>query len=149
MPLERRIMIIERFIQLMINSGHKYSFIRSVVQQGITKFLYMVERSKLRKNDKKFQPLYRPPDYRATERMMQRYTEELVWYKRINLKDDFRHGWKFRLKEKATRGKKPAEKKKPLYDPRLLNLETTTAIFIPPSCASQSLGTLEGWGQNS
>ena len=103
-PMKTRLLIIERFIQLMVNSGHKFSFIRSVVQQAITKYMYMVRRSKLSEKDPKYHPLYRPQDFRTTERIMQKYTEGLVWYKRVDLKDEFRQGWKRNIKRKKLEG---------------------------------------------
>ena len=81
---ETRLLIIEKFIQLMTNSGHKFGFIRSVVQQALTKYVYMVQRSKLDKRDPKYQPLYRQYNYKRHERIMQKCAEGLVWYKNIS-----------------------------------------------------------------
>ena len=101
--MNKRLLIVEKFIQLMVNSGHKFQFIRSIIQQAITKYLYMVRRSKLDINDDKFQPLYRPPEYRSAERIMQKYVEAHIWFKRLDLGDEHRHTWKYRIKSKTTR----------------------------------------------
>ena len=67
---DTRIAIIERFIQLMRNSGHKFAFIRSVVQQALTKVTFMLERSNMDKKNPAFQPLYHPPNFQAAERII-------------------------------------------------------------------------------
>ena len=43
--LDTRIEIIEEFIQILMNGGHKYSYIKAIVLQALTKYMYMVERS--------------------------------------------------------------------------------------------------------
>ena len=57
-----RIKVVQDYIQLMVNAGHKFSYIKSVVLQAVTKYIYMVSRSRLNKNDKKFHPLHRLRD---------------------------------------------------------------------------------------
>ena len=51
--LNTRIQLVERFIKLMRNSGHQFRFIRAVIQKTLTKYLYMIERSKLQINHKR------------------------------------------------------------------------------------------------
>ena len=147
--MNKRLLIVEKFIQLMVNSGHKFQFIRSIVQQAITKYLYMVRRSKLDSNDDKFQPLYRPPEYRSAERIMQKHVEAHIWFKRLDLGDEHRQSWKYRIKSKTTRNNRTEnsvgniisklnEKNEHYYNKKnKLNFrferETTTAIFVPPS----------------
>ena len=106
--MDRRLLIVERFIQLLVNSGHKYAFIRSIIQQAITKYIYMVQRSRLKKSDEKYQPLYRPPELKAAERIMCKYVCAHIWFKNLDLGDEFRQGWKCRIKNKA--GAKSARK---------------------------------------
>ena len=44
---DERLLIIQEFVQLLVNSGHKYTFIKSVTLQALTRFKYMVSRSRL------------------------------------------------------------------------------------------------------
>ena len=146
--MNKRLLIVEKFIQLMVNSGHKFQFIRSIIQQALTKYLYMVERSKLDVNDKRFQPLYRPPEFRSAERIMLKYVESQIWYKRMDLGDEYRQSWKFRIKNKTTRNDTQSKSIGNIIrniDTRLrfknnnkngsfrFEKETTTALFVPAS----------------
>ena len=69
-PLEIRTQIIENFIQLMVNSRHKYSFIKSVVLQGLSKYEHMKFRDSLQSDHEQFMPLHRPRDHRREERIV-------------------------------------------------------------------------------
>ena len=40
--MNKKLLIVEKFIQLMVNSGHKFQLIRSIIQQDLTRYLYMV-----------------------------------------------------------------------------------------------------------
>ena len=100
-----RMAIVERFIQLMRNSGHKFAFVRSVVQQALTKVSFMLERSKMDKKNPAFQPLYRPPNFRSAERIITKYVNRFIWFKKIELGDSFRQDWKRRIKRKKTRAR--------------------------------------------
>ena len=44
-PMTVRLEVINDFIQLLINSDHKYAFIKAVVQQGLTKFEFIKYRA--------------------------------------------------------------------------------------------------------
>ena len=52
--IDTRLEIIKRFIQLISNSGHCFSFIRSVIQQGLSKYNYMLERDQMDVENKKY-----------------------------------------------------------------------------------------------
>ena len=108
MEQDIRMAIVERFIQLMRNSGHKFAFVRSVVQQALTKVSFMLERSKMDKKNPAFQPLYRPPNFRSAERIITKYVNRFIWFKKIELGDSFRQDWKRRIKRKKTPGKRRA-----------------------------------------
>ena len=48
---DSRLSIVSDFIQLLVNSGHRYAFIKSVTLQAITKYKYMLWRASLKKED--------------------------------------------------------------------------------------------------
>ena len=159
--MEKRIAIIERFVQLMVNSGHKFQFIRAVVQQAITKYLYMVHRSQLDQEDKMYQPLYRPPNYKSAERIMKKFVGAFIWYKNIDLGDEFRQSWKLKIKTKTTGQnnistigsliKRKRESTKRLQKSNNQNSkffrperDTTTAIFVPPTSGGKLSQLIQG-----
>ena len=54
------IKVVEDFIQCLSDSGHQYSFSKSVILQGLTRYTYMLERDGMDPEVKKrFNPLYR------------------------------------------------------------------------------------------
>ena len=135
--MNKRKNIVEDFIQKMVNSGHKYQYIKAVVLQGISKFKYMVQRSKLEPTSKKFAPIHRDRYYRWDERTLLKYTNKDTWYTGIPLKDKFRNGWKSWIKRK---GERRAENKRSRRSGKYRNQNktsenkpVTTAIFVPPT----------------
>ena len=135
--MNKRKNIVEDFIQKMVNSGHKYQYIKAVVLQGISKFKYMVQRSKLEPTSKKFAPIHRDRYYRWDERTLLKYTNKDTWYTGIPLKDKFRNGWKSWIKRK---GERRAENKRSRRSGKHRNQNktsenkpVTTAIFVPPT----------------
>ena len=102
--------LIEDMIQLMINSNHKFSFIKSVVLQGITKYGYMEYRASLPENHPQYMPLHRPFDYRRNERMLTKYVDKMCWFKREKLGDPFKNAWKSRIKFKWSKRVSGTEK---------------------------------------
>ena len=135
--MQTRKLIIEDFIQRMVNSGHKYQFIKAVVLQGISKFVYMVQRSKLDPTDKRYAPVHRERSYKWKERLLLKYTNKDNWYTGISLKDQYRNVWKSWIRRKGDRrvfnkkcrkdGLKPTSQRKGQRIP------VTTAIFVPPT----------------
>ena len=51
--------LIEGLIQLMVNSNHKFTFIKSVVLQKITRFEHMTYRASLPEKHPQFMPMHR------------------------------------------------------------------------------------------
>ena len=49
--------ITEEFIQVLVNSGYRFAYVRSL--QDLTKYQYMMERSLKNKKEKDYMPLYR------------------------------------------------------------------------------------------
>ena len=57
--IDTRIQILEEFIQLMVNSSHKFVFIKAVLLQGLSKYEHMVTRDQLPSDDVRHMPLHR------------------------------------------------------------------------------------------
>ena len=128
---DERLRIVEDFIQLMINSGHRYKFIKSVILQAITKYKFMVGRSRLPEDKEKFKPLYRARCFDQLRRDIAKRVEGSTWYKGIEVHDKFRNEWKSDVKycrERPIGREKETEKK------------VICAMFIPPSENSRGRG---------
>ena len=94
-------MLIERFTQLMINSGHKFSYIKSVVLQALSKYIYMLSRDKLPRHHKRFMPLHRKRSFKSDERRLIKYAVGSTWYTGVNIKDIYRNQWKNWIRRKG------------------------------------------------
>ena len=136
--VERKCEVVEEFIKLMVNSGHKFAFIKAIVMQVLTKFNYLVERSKKCTNDKTYLPLYRENAYKRNERLMLKYIAPMVWYTDDQLKDPFRNKWKLRIKRRQRTIKRCGDYKfnnKTRNKSKEANLTdnrvTTTTLFVP------------------
>lgn len=126
MGAEYRIMVVKEFIQLLVNSGHMFTYIKSVVLQGLTKYTYMVSRDQLPSSDKRYMPLHRLRTFKSDERKLSKYVNKAVWFTNIDVKDKYRNSWKGwikRKKENKWRRDKQHNKGK--------KTNITTAIFIP------------------
>ena len=97
---EVKVGVVEDYIKAMVNSGHSYPYIKSVVQQSLTKYIYLIERANKDRSDKMFLPLYRPNNFRRSERIMLKYIQPMVWNQDESLKDPFRNSWKNRIKRR-------------------------------------------------
>ena len=134
--------IIEDFIQLLRNSGHQYAFIKSIILQAVTKYDYMVARSKKNTTDESFQPLYRARSFKEESRKILKYINYSLWYTKEDLGDPFRQRWKKFIKVKGSvnikkqNGRKVSAEK----DDRVI----TTTLFVPSSDNGTLLKLLEG-----
>ena len=137
--LDSKLMIIEAYIQKLVNSGHKFPFIKAVILQGITKHKAMVDRSNLKLENKKYLPLYRPRNYKTEERLMMKYVDAMVWYTDVKLGDPYKGEWKGRLlRRKRIDGHLGRVK-----DQSKNNSVITTAMFVPPSREGRLLKLVE------
>ena len=139
-----KIEVVEDFIQVMSNSGHQYPFIKSVVLQGITKYKSLLIRSRLDADSPKFKPLYRARSYRTAERLLQKYVEDMTWYKDKNLGDLYKNEWKRKIVTKEKHYWRSMKKSsKHGGNDQLRNSgrdkEVTTTFFTPPSNESKLL----------
>ena len=149
---DERLGIVDEFVQLLINSGHKYAFVKSITLQAITKYKYMIERSRLSCDDKKYMPLYRARNFDHVKRKVSKMVEVMTWYKGIENYDRFRNGWKKRMrnmdgkklerkKDKPTRNKKVFHRVEGGRDSEKKDI--VCAMFVPPSLNSKLLYEVE------
>ena len=117
--------IIREYIQLMINSGHVYQYIKSVVLQALTKYVYVVYRSRLEKDHRMFSPLHRPKTFNGEKRKLIKYTTQALWYSNDRPGDKFRNVWKNWIVRKG-RKKAGGNSSRPGKD-----IKTTTVVFVP------------------
>ena len=81
--------IIEEYVQVLVNSGHRYKFIKSVILQGLTRYKFMLSRSKLNEGDIKYMPLYRSRSFQQIVGKMNKCVVGMTWYKDLNRYDPF------------------------------------------------------------
>ena len=124
-----RLSLIEEMIQLMRNSGHEYSFIKSVVLQGVSKYEYMVWRSKLDPDHSKYMPLHRERSFKCQERILLKYLSPMLWYSDEKLKEPYRQGWRKRIRYKHS-GQPVSHRNK---ERNSQEVKTSTTFFVPPS----------------
>jgi len=139
--LDSKLTIIEAYIQKLVNSGHKFPFIKAVILQGITKHKAMVDRSNLKLENKKYLPLYRPRDYKSEERLMIKYVDAMVWYTGVKLGDPYRGEWKGRLQRRKNIDGHSGEKKMKLKTGLLYRQQ---CLFHPAEKADYS-NLLKRW----
>ena len=138
---EELVRTVEEFTQALSNSGHKYSFSKSVILQAITRYKFMKERDGLDEENERFRPLYRDRSYQFSERCKLKYTEPMTWYTNVKVGDKFKHHWKFRIKRKGYRRKgKYAEREK---EEKTKKIDPSTVIFIPSTEGGKLLKKLE------
>ena len=139
---DERLKIIGDFVQLLINSGHRYSFIKSVTLQAITRYKFMLRRDQLDPENKKYMPLYRPRSFQQLIRKVTKMTECMTWFRGGTSLDKYRNDWKFKLNLK--RGRKRLSRGHGCREKRRGNIkDTVCAMFVPPSNDSILLKNIE------
>ena len=134
--IECRLEIVRKFIQLLINSDHTFQYIKSVVLQAISKYIYMVQRANLDCHNKRFCPLHRARSYQSEMRKLIKYTNHARWYTGEKVGDIYKNGWKrwIRRKGPKARRNKTPENKEP---------DTTTVMFVPKTKDGELLQQLQ------
>ena len=142
---EERLHIVSDFVQLLINSGHRYPFIKSVTLQAITKYKYMLRRAQLDPENEKFRPLYRPRTYEQIIRQVTKMTEGTTWYKNVNSYDKYKNEWKAELNLNEGKKKRWRKKRQKIYAEKKIknNKDVICAMFVPPSVNSLLLRSIE------
>ena len=134
---DSRLSIVSDFIQLLVNSGHRYAFIKSVTLQAITKYKYMLWRASLKKEDERYRPIYRSRVYDQLKRQITKMVEARTWFKGMEHYDKFKNVWKSSIILKQNRGKRRgcSEDNKNKKNGEC-DKDTLAAMFIPPSVNS-------------
>ena len=112
MGIQTRNDIVQQFIQMLINSGHKYQYVKAVILQGLSKYVHMVYRDSLPKNDKKYLPMHRSRTFDMKRRKLLKYTEQATWFTNMKLGDKFKNEWKGWINTKERRRLKGSNNKK-------------------------------------
>ena len=76
--------ILSKFGQKLINSGHSLRSARIMMVQGVVKFLWLVDRSKLPDSNPEHKPLYLDKGYREEERQIAKYQAKMSWFRKKN-----------------------------------------------------------------
>ena len=151
---DERLSVIEEFIQLLINSGHSYPFIKAVTLQALTKYKNMLQRDMLDENHKRHMPLYRARTFMNIQRKLSKCVEGMTWFRGLNFTDIYRKEWKKKLHAKKSSEKQSTGKPvyhsdkilsenakqsagKPVYYPEGAGTngarDIVCAMFVPPS----------------
>ena len=93
--------LIENFTQSLANSGHSYSFTKSVILQALTRYKCMKLRSNLDTSDIKYFPFYRDRWHDFDKRKMIKGTLGRTWYTGVNYGDKYKQEWKRKIKRKG------------------------------------------------
>ena len=101
MGTDYKVELVERYIQLLVNSGHKFTYIKSVVLQAITKYLHMVSRDSLPRHNRRYSPLHREKSFKSEERKLIKYATGCTWFTNEDYKDIYRNQWKSWIRRKA------------------------------------------------
>ena len=98
---EIKVEIVENFTQSLVDSGHKFLFVKPIILQALTRFKYMQERDKLKLEDPRYKKLYRNKMEDFEERVKLKSVEKFSWYADGSLKDPWRDHWKFRVRRRG------------------------------------------------
>ena len=128
--IETRIELVEQFTQLLVNSGHHYRYIKSIIMQALTKFSYMVQRNNYPVNHKKYMPLHRSKSFHSLERKLLKYAGRATWFMDEKFGDKFKDSWKTWIVKKENRHVSKMARVK-LVPAQKLRVPTTTTLFVP------------------
>ena len=131
-----RLSIVSDYVQLLVNGDHKYAFIKAIIQQGLTKYLFMKWRSELAPNHRMYSPLHRGREYKQEDRTMDKYLRHMDWFKGNMASDEYKDLWKASIKRKGVwkRGSKDTRKVPPL--------DIESVMFVPATPANTLLNNL-------
>jgi len=140
---DERLSIVGDFIQLLVNSGHRFAFVKSVTLQALTRYKFMIRRSKLDENDKKYRPLYRARCYDYFNRTIAKMVDHMTWYKGVKVYDLFRNEWKFKLASGKRCGKRGKSRSNKNFQMNENDKEIAATMFVPASRKSLLLKYME------
>ena len=125
-----------------MNAGHKFTYIKSIVLQAITKYLYMKTRNDLPASHKRHMPLHRLRNFQSDRRRLTKVASSAVWYEDKEYKDVYRNQWKFWIRRKGIKNSKKGIKNSKKR--RTNSKRTTTAIFVPQTPGSKLFRLIQG-----
>ena len=133
---DERIRVTEEFIKLLVNSGHAFQYVKSVILQALTKYTFVVYRSSVGKDHKLYSPIHRARDYQVQERKLMKYTDQALWYTDKIQLDKHKDVWKRWVTRKETYWRKQHKISAP-------NARVTTAMFVPCTPGAKLLNRLQ------
>ena len=137
--LEEHEKIINTFTQNLMDSGHRYLFIRAIILQALTRFKYIKERNVLDESDARYNPMHRDRWYKFEERSKIKLTSKALWYTNKQVGDVYKQDWKRRIKRKGD-DENPHHKNNSLLQK---HDNITTVMFVPSTPNGVLLRMLE------
>ena len=122
LPIDEKQRILSTFAQKLINSGFSLSSSQLILVHGVVRYLELVRRSNLSKDNKSFKPLYVPKEFQKLKRRLKKIEQKSGWY--CNQGDD-KSSWRRDLPE-GWRGSKPSQFK-------VHGMEYTSVLMVPNS----------------
>ena len=141
--INARIGLINNFIQLLINSGHRFQYIKSIVLQAISKYIHMVDRNSLQPTDKEYCPLHRSRSYKSKMRKLVKYTTQARWFTDERVGDLYKDSWKQWITRKGRQGRR-----RKITDNTSPKIPTTTVMFVPSTPNADLLKDLQATEEN-
>ena len=125
LPIVIKQEILSDYAQKLINSGFSIRSSQLTLVHGVTRYMELVESSKLPTSNEKFKPLYYSKHYNKLERKLDKYLARSGWYE-----DDkkSKSSWRSKLPQ-GWRGSNPIQKKVP-------GMKFTTVMQVPSSANS-------------
>ena len=75
--LSERQLILSKYAQKLINSGHSVDSTKIIIVQGVTKYVHKLKRSELDRGSEDFAPLYLSKEYQEKDRQVTKYLAEV------------------------------------------------------------------------
>ena len=143
--ISTHIEVIEEFTKCLANSGHRFSFGKSIILQALTRYKFIKERDRMEEANKLYRPMFRGREYDFELRCKQKHTEKWTWYTGKRFGDAYRHNWKRRISLKGmSPTMKSASRKK--FNRTEVGAPTTV-MFVPSSTNGELLNRLESLEQ--
>ena len=140
---DERLEVMKQYVKLLVNSGHKFAFIKSVTLQAITRYKYMLMRSRLQPSYERYRPLYRARKFDHIKRKVSKMVEHMTWFRGIETYDRFRNSWKLKLKSRSGLHYKKGEFREKVECPPEEEREIVASMFVLLSVESRLMKYIE------
>jgi len=80
--LSERQMVLSKYAQKLINSGHSASSAKLIIVHGVIKYLHKLKRSKGEVTNRDYKPLYLSKEYMEKDRQVNNYLARSTWFKK-------------------------------------------------------------------